>query len=295
MDLFYKPSSDVSLHARISDNPNTQSKPLLVFLHYWGGSSSTWHKLTSPTSPTSLASSYPILAVDVRGWGKSTGPATEDGSAYSISAMAADTASLLEHLSHDENRSHLLAHGFVLVGHSMGAKVALGAVASLPAGLRQQLQGLVLVAPAPPGALDLPAEMKEQQKAAYASDESVRWTVENVLASPANLENEDMRLVVRDSLSGSQLAKEAWPTYGMREDISGSVREALASMGSAGLRVRIIVGELDVVEPKERVDAEVRCFLEECGIPVVLRVAAGVKHLVPLECPEVIHQEVSIF
>ncbi|KAL5358968.1 Alpha/Beta hydrolase protein [Aspergillus floccosus] len=295
MDFFHKTSPEVSLHGRISHSSNTQTKPLLVFLHYWGGSSSTWHKLTSPTSPTSLASSYPILAVDLRGWGKSTGPSAEDGSSYSIFAMASDTASLLEHLSNDQKENHLLAHGFVLVGHSMGAKVALGTVASLPAHLRQQLRGLVLVAPAPPGPLELPAEMKEQQKAAYASEESIRWTVENVLASPGNLDDEDTRLVVQDSLSGNQLAKEAWPTYGMREDISGRVREALASMGSADLRVRIIVGDLDVVEPKERVDAEVRGFLEECGIPVVLKIAAGVKHLVPLECPEIVYQEVSVF
>ncbi|GLB45726.1 putative serine aminopeptidase, S33 [Lyophyllum shimeji] len=209
--------------------------------------------------------------------------------------MASDIASLLEHLSNDQTRSHLLAHGVVLVGHSMGAKVALGTVASLPAHLRQQLRGLVLVAPAPPGPLDLPDEMKEQQKAAYASEQSVRWTVENVLARSENLSEEDIRLVVHDSLSGNQLAKEAWPTYGMREDISGRVKEALASISHGNLRVRIIVGELDIVEPKERVDAEVRCFLEECGLQVEVNVAAGVKHLIPLECPEVVYKELSIF
>ncbi|KAL4891031.1 Alpha/Beta hydrolase protein [Aspergillus ambiguus] len=292
MDVLYRISPEVLLHACASQSPGPHKKPLLVFLHYWGGSSSTWHKLTSRDSPISLSSVYPTLAVDLRGWGQSEGPKCEDGSSYSISAMASDIAMLLEHLKTRPETGEYFAHGFVFVGHSMGAKVALGTLPLLPAQLRHELRGLVLVAPAPPGTLDLPPEMKEQQKVAYASEESIYWTVTNVLAKPENLGEKDIDLVVRDSLVGNQLAKRAWPTYGMREDLSESVKKSFSSIGNT-IRARIIVGELDVIEPRERVEAGVCDFLKECGLQVTLDVAPGVKHLVPLECPEIIHEVIS--
>ncbi|PIG79910.1 alpha/beta hydrolase [Aspergillus arachidicola] len=293
--IFLKISSDVSLHACISRPSTDNQKPLLVFLHYWGGSSSTWHKLTSPDSPTSLSTTYPILALDLRGWGQSTGPFEERGTAYSITAMASDVALALEKLKQGGSTKDLFNHGFVFVGHSMGAKVALATLSNHHENLLRELRGLVLIAPAPPTALSLPPEMKEQQKVAYETKESVRWTVDNVLANPKSLSEKDLELVVHDSLSGNKLAKEAWPTYGMAEDVSGSVRRALSIIGHAGIRASVLVGELDVVEPRERVEAGVCQFLEENGVRTSLRVVESVKHLIPLECPEIIYQEISLY
>ncbi|KAB8228944.1 alpha/beta fold hydrolase [Aspergillus alliaceus] len=293
--IFLNLTSDITLHARISRPAAGSQKPLLIFLHYWGGSSSTWHKLTSPDSPTSLSSIYPILAVDLRGWGKSTGPCQESGNSYSISALASDVALTLEKLKADDGTNDLLQHGLIFVGHSMGAKVALTTLSALPTHLLQELKGLVLVAPAPPTALSLPPEMKEQQKVAYETKESVRWTVENVLSNPERLSEADIELVIHDSLSGNQLAKRAWPTYGMSEDVSGGVRNALASIRNAGVRASILAGELDVVEPQDRVDTEVRRFLAENGVVSSLKTCASVKHLLPLECPELIYNEICLY
>lgn len=251
---------DVSIHACISPPAIDHHKPLLVFLHYWGGSSSTWYKLTSPDPPTSLSSIYPILAIDHRGWGKSTGPSQDDTTAYSITSMANDIALTLQQLTADQDRKDVLKHGFILIGHSMGAKVAMATLATLPRDLLQHLNGLVLVAPAPPTPLLLPPEMREQQKAAYESAESVRWSVNNVLTNPENLNQEDMEMVIRDSLRGNEAAKTAWPMYGMAEDVSEGLKEALELVDKEKLRVSILVGESDVVEPKERVDKEVRQF-----------------------------------
>ncbi|KAB8223460.1 Alpha/Beta hydrolase protein [Aspergillus novoparasiticus] len=293
--IFLKISCDVSLHARISRPSTDSQKPLLVFLHYWGGSSSTWYKLTSPDSPTSLSTTYPVLAFDLRGWGQSTGPSEERGTAYSITAMASDIALALEKLKQGGSTKDLFNHGFVFVGHSMGAKVALATLSNHHENLLRELRGLVLIAPAPPTTLNLPPEMKEQQKVAYETKESVRWTVENVLANPKNLGEDDIELVIQDSLSGSKLAKEAWPTYGMVEDVSGSVRRALAIIGHAGIRAGVFVGELDVVEPRERVEAEVCRFLEENGVKTSLKVVENAKHLIPLECPKAVYEEISLY
>ena len=209
--------------------------------------------------------------------------------------MASDVASVLEQLNVDDGNKDLLEYGFILVGHSMGAKVALATLSALPTHQLKELKGLVLVAPAPPTSLDLPPEMKAQQAVAYETEQSIRWTLENVLAKPENLTEQDMKLVVHDSLSGNQLAKKAWPTYGMQEDISHGLRRALASIGSMKIRACIIVGEFDVVEPKERVDTEVRRFLEENGLQVSLKIANDVKHLILLEAPKVVHKEISLF
>ncbi|KAL2808291.1 Alpha/Beta hydrolase protein [Aspergillus granulosus] len=213
---------------------------------------------------------------------------------YSISAMAADVASVLSQLYHSPKNRDLLAHGFILVGHSMGAKVALAALSALSTHIAKLVKGIVLVAPAPPMPLVLPPDMKEQQKGAYESEETVRWTVANVLANVANLDEKDMATVVRDSLSGNQLAKHAWPSYGMAEDTSQDVKRVLGSSASS-LRVKVLAGESDFIEPKERVERGVVQFLNDAGAQVSVRIIKDVKHLIPLECPGAVYEEVISF
>ncbi|KAJ0422003.1 Alpha/Beta hydrolase protein [Aspergillus carlsbadensis] len=286
----FSTASHTSIHIRITHPLKQSNKPLLVFLHYWGGTSSTWCKLTSPEAPTSIAHEYPTAAVDFRGWGKSAGP-SDDESAYSIAAMAADVASVLRQLQKDADNGNLLANGFVLIGHSMGAKVALATLSTLSDNLLKALRGIVLVAPAPPKPLILPTEMKEQQKVAYETTESVRWTVTNVLANVDNLTETDLETVVRDSLSGNPSAKAAWPSYGMEEDISQDVKKVLATL-STKIPIRVLAGELDIIEPRERVERGVCQFLGDAGADVSFRVVEGVKHLIPLERPEAIYEAV---
>ncbi|KAJ5153357.1 Alpha/Beta hydrolase protein [Penicillium canariense] len=287
----FQTCSESVIHSHITRPIQTNSKPLLVFLHYWGGSSRTWYKLTEFDSSTSLSALYPTVAIDLRGWGQSTGPANDIDNAYSISTMATDVATLLMSLREDSDKSDLLDYGFILVGHSMGAKVALAALGVLANDLQQLLKGLVLVGPAPPSSLHLPPEIEAQ--GAYESEASIRWTVDNVLANPEKLSEFDVNLVVRHSLAGNQFAKKAWPSYGMQEDISQVSRKALASQNS--LRASILVGEIDVVEPKERVEAEVVNFLRQNGVEASLTIVQGVKHLIPLEDPQSIYKEVCRF
>ncbi|CAL5875181.1 uncharacterized protein PFLUO_LOCUS9485 [Penicillium psychrofluorescens] len=209
--------------------------------------------------------------------------------------MASDVCSVLEQLRADEKTEDLFENGLVFVGHSMGAKVALATLSILPAELLDKVKGLVLAAPAPPTALNLPFEMKDQQLSAYQTQESVLWTVRNVLANPDTLSEQDMKLVVEDSLCGNHFAKSSWPTYGMGEDISIGLRKTLESLKGVGPLVSIIVGEFDVVEPEERVKAEVGQLLIETGLKVAIKTAKDVKHLIPLEDPSIIAQEIRRF
>lgn len=101
--------------------------PALVFLHYWGGSARTWTAVMDR-----LASINRCVAIDQRGWGRSEAPASD----YAIRDLADDALAVIAALELDD---------YLLVGHSMGGKVAQVVAGDRPAGLR----GVVLIAPAP--------------------------------------------------------------------------------------------------------------------------------------------------
>src|SRR5437868_3501576 len=94
-----------------------EGDPSIVFLHYWGGTHRTWNKVVAE-----LAGSHHTITYDMRGWGQSD-PAE---SGYSMGTLADEAASLIEHLALKK---------YVLVGHSMGGKVAQLLASRRPAGL----------------------------------------------------------------------------------------------------------------------------------------------------------------
>ncbi len=102
-------------------------EPALLFLHYWGGSARTWNMVMS-----SLSADFRCIAYDQRGWSGSDAPPQ----GYSIRDLAVDAREILRSLE---------IQRYVLVGHSMGGKVAQFLAAQRPIGLEK----LVLVAPAP--------------------------------------------------------------------------------------------------------------------------------------------------
>ena len=114
--------------ARLCVRDTGDSEVALLFLHYWGGSSATWRLVTD-----SLDDRLRCVAIDQRGWGRSI---VTDGR-YDLSAMADDVEAIV---------SGLNLSRYVLVGHSMGGKVAQIVAVRRP----NALSGLVLVAPAPP-------------------------------------------------------------------------------------------------------------------------------------------------
>ncbi|PYI01523.1 alpha/beta-hydrolase [Aspergillus sclerotiicarbonarius CBS 121057] len=285
-------SPQTSIHFTTTKTSPPIPNPLLIFLHYWGGSSNTWHKQTSPTSPHTLTKTHNTVTIDLRGWGQSTGPTTNASpNDYSITPTATDIVSVLTHL---QTTTPILDNGIILIGHSMGAKLALAVLSTLPPPLLSQIQGLVLLAPAPPTPLLLPEDMATQQKQAYASEESIRWTVENVLSKTQNLSEDDMDMIVKDSLSRNALARDGWIMYGMAEDITSLVDGVVGRLEGRKVRTFVVAGEEDVVEDKQRVEREVVGFLmRRGGFQVEFEVVRGVRHLVPLEEPGVVGRAVQ--
>jgi pimeloyl-ACP methyl ester carboxylesterase len=235
--------------------------PALVFLHYWGGSSRTWHPVLER-----LAGTARCVAYDHRGWGRSSAPA--DG--YAIGDLAADALAVID------------ARGltdYVLVGHSMGGKVAQAVAARRPAGLR----GAVLVAPAPARPVDLPAEAREQMAGAYASRETVAATLDAVLTHAA-LGEELREQVIEDSLAGAAAAKRAWPARTIVEDVS-------AGLERIDVPVLVVAGAHDRVEPVDVLRSHVVAAIGGAELDVI----GDCGHLIPLERPQELSDRIAAF
>ncbi|TCK72488.1 alpha/beta fold hydrolase [Acidipila rosea] len=222
----------------------------LVFLHYWGGTHRTWTKLTAE-----LESSYRIVTYDMRGWGKS-GAATNG---YSIAALADEAQSLIEHLGLSK---------YVLIGHSMGGKVAQLVASRNPPGLA----GLVLVAPATPTPSHFPEEAKQQQIHAYDNRETVIQTISFLSAHRPDAKMVEQ--IVQDSLSGTTEAKLAWPTSAIDEDIS-------AEVSNISVPTLVLAGELDRLDSIEQHRREVIARIPGARLEIIPH--SG--HLLPIDEP----------
>jgi pimeloyl-ACP methyl ester carboxylesterase len=235
--------------------------PALVFLHYWGGSSRTWHPVIAR-----LAGTARCVAIDHRGWGRSDAPT----SAYATGDMAADATAVITALGLDD---------YIVVGHSMGGKVAQLLATRRPRGLR----GLVLVAPAPARPAPIPDVVRAQMRAAYESRASVEATLDGVLRH-APLDDELREQVVQDSLAGAPAAKDAWPAHTIGEDGSGE-------LDRIEVPVLVLTGEHDRVEPAELMRSHVLPHIPGATLEIV----PGSGHLMPLEQPGALSARIAAF
>ena len=233
----------------------------LVFLHYWGGLSQTWKHVTAK-----LTAKFHTVAIDHRGWGESDAPSN----GYALADLAADAEGVIQALN---------LKRYVLVGHSMGGKVAQLIASRQPAGL----VGLVLVAPSPPTPMVMPPEAREMMAGSYASRETVEAAIDNVLTAKA-LSSEDREQVIKDSLRGAAPAKVAWPRATSLEDTSRQV-------SAINVPTVVIAGELDKIDTVETLKKELLTRIPQA----VLHVVPGTGHLSMLESPEEVARLIGDF
>jgi len=226
------------------------ASPALVFLHYWGGSSRTWDEVIE-----ALPATYLTVAPDLRGWGDSDAPLT----GYALADFADDVQQLVINLA---------LRDYVLVGHSMGGKIAQVLASRRPSGLK----GVVLVATMPTP-LMLPPAARSAMQAAYLSRESVSVALDNMLTAKPLSAAQRERVIV-DSMRGAPQARDAWPTSTSLEDISTLV-------SSIDVPVAVIAGELDRVDGLPDVKQQLLSRISQAQ----LHVLPGVGHLSPLESP----------
>ena len=241
-----------------------EKRPTLVFLHYFGGAARTWEPVLQ-----ALGEDFGCVAVDLPGSGESRLERVDDrcfvGSL--LDATASAVGSLLGKVG---------AGDYVLVGHSMGGKVALALAAS--PGCPRGLRALALVAPSPPTPEPMPEAERARLLAGQGSREAARGTLEKITAKP--LPEAWQAMAVEDQVRVTPAAWRSWLEYGSRVDIAGRMERIkapvflLAGGEDANLTPRVLRREIADRLPEE--------FAREP------EVVPGAAHLLPLEAPEAV-------
>jgi pimeloyl-ACP methyl ester carboxylesterase len=238
------------------------AEPALLFLHYWGGTSRTWRKVTAE-----LEEQFKTVAYDARGWGKSD----KTPASYKLADLADEALSLVKALGIKQ---------YVLVGHSMGGKVAQLIASRRPEGLL----GLILVAPAQPTPRHNPDQMREEQFHAYDNRENVLKVIGSGRLTARPPSPEIVEQIVEDSLSGSREATMAFPMKSILEDISSEVAKI-------NVPTVLLAGELDQVDSIERHMTEVLAYLPKTEFKII----KGSGHLIPIDEPMQLAKEIAGF
>jgi pimeloyl-ACP methyl ester carboxylesterase len=258
---FESAASDVEPLSRPVYDRRPGTGPTLVLLHYWGGSSRTWDPVIQRLPGRDA------LTIDARGWSRSCelpGPFTLEQQAADVGAVLAEAG----------------VSDYVLVGHSMGGKVAQLVAAERPAGLR----GLVLVAPAPARpAPTITPEYQMQLAHAYDDAASRAFARDEVLTATA-LPDPLKAQVERDSAAAAGPARLEWPLHGIAEDVSARA-QAIA------VPALVVAGEHDRVEPPALLRENLLPYLASAEFAVV----PGSGHLLPLEAPDDLSAHIERF
>ncbi|WP_425148731.1 alpha/beta fold hydrolase [Deinococcus sp.] len=221
--------------------------PVPVLLHGFGTSKRLWRAVLPLLDSEALA-------LDLPGFGD----AADDGRC-TVDGMA------------DAVLEGIRAAGperFVLVGHSMGGKVA-----AVLAGRRPQgLSGLLLVAPSPPSPEPMTSGQRAELKALHGDPEALRAHYRRITRRP--LTEETMLELTEDGLKASRAAWNAWPDSGSREQ-----RDADA--GRIGVPVSILTSQDDSVIAPEVTERQLRPAFALARFTEV----SGGGHLLPLELP----------
>jgi pimeloyl-ACP methyl ester carboxylesterase len=248
------------LNLNVEDRANSDGLPI-VFLHSWAGSSRSWKYVVA-----ALPNRLRPIAIDQRGWGRSDSPS----SGFRLADFASDAKEVVKTLKLDR---------YVLVGHSMGGKVAQLIASERP----EKLSGLILVAPAMPGPMQRPPEVREGMVGIMNSAALVQQTIDNTLTAK-RLSAEVNAQVIEDALGGSPEAKHAWPMSTSQEDIRVRVSRIQAP-------TLVIAGELDKVDPVPELQAELLSRIPHAEMKIIP--ATG--HLSPLESPRELAEIISHF
>jgi pimeloyl-ACP methyl ester carboxylesterase len=181
---------------------------------------------------------------------------------YAVKNYADDVSDLI---------ATLKIENFVLIGHSMGGKIALALAARNPTGLRS----LILLAPSPP----TPEPIKEETRAKLLETHGNRRAAAATICAitARKLSAEVFERAVDDNLRTSKAAWEAWLEKGSREDISSEIEKI-------NVPVLAAAGENDETMTPRLVSREIARRIKSARLIVV----PEVKHLLPLEVPATI-------
>lgn len=229
--------------------------PTFLALHYWAGAGHEYDHLRSLLPPGTA-----LLAPDLPGFGGQAVPASFN---YSVQAYTDWVAEFVAAQKLEE---------YVLIGHSMGGKIALALAARQPAGL----SGLVLLSPSPPTPEPISEEDRAASLAAYGQHLEAEKTATKIVIRP--VAKEVRQMVIADNLRTSHAAWDAWLEHGSKEDIS-------ALMPAIQVTCHLLVGDADHAIPLAAQRQQTMPLLP-AGSPLVVVPEAG--HLLPIEVPDIV-------
>jgi pimeloyl-ACP methyl ester carboxylesterase len=239
--------------------PNDQLS--LVFLHYFGGSSQEWNNLTA-----AISDDFPCFALDLRGHG---GRDDADGYERGLDALADDVSEEIEKAGLTQ---------YVIVGHSMGGKVALTLAARQPTGLH----GLFLLAPSPPTPEPMSDSGRADSLEAWGDPKTSEESLQKIIGLPITKEAE--KRFTEDNLRTTREVWQWWYSTGSKEDISDRLLEV-------SLPIWIMSGSEDPVIPPNIQQSETAARLANSRLVRL----PGAGHLLPDEAPETVEAALRQF
>jgi pimeloyl-ACP methyl ester carboxylesterase len=238
--------------------PSGSDRPTAICLHYLGGSAREWGLVAEQ-----LDDRVEIFPIDLPGFGDA-----RDASGYTVDEMVAYVADAIRERE---------PHRWILVGHSMGAKVATVLASEIERGAHDLpgLAGIVTVAGSPPSPEPMDDAQREKMLGWFRGDaaQSRAQAREFVSSNSETLDARSYDLAVADVLRADRSAWVAWLEHGSREDCSRRV-------GVLRTSAIAIAGEDD---PKLGPDSQRRLMLPHFA-NAQLMTLSDAKHLLPLEC-----------
>jgi len=211
-----------------------------------------------------LSREYRCLRIDLPGFGRS--PPLP---AFSVDAVGGTIA---QHIAGRRLGT------YVLVGHSMGGKLALACAADPPPGL----DGVVLVAPSPPS----PEPMDEKERARLLATHGDRASAEQTLRTITRrlILAEDANICIADNLMTSAEAWHWWLAQGSRETITVQAERVACP-------VLVMGASEDPVIPPAVIKTEVMPRLADAFRVEI----AGAGHLLPFEAAKEVADNIRTF
>jgi len=242
-----------------SADVGAQTRATLVFLHYFGGAAASWHWVAHP-----LAEQYNCrcVALNLPGFGSTPPPET-----VSISAYAEFIAQTLAQQG---------ISNYILIGHSMGGKLALQVTAASDSPPQQ----MVLIAPSPATTEPMPEEEKQRMISNHPSRENAETTLNN--AAKKSLTTEQRELAINTHMSIEMGVWKWWLRQGMENSIADQVR-------SLSTPVTVLASKDDPVIPFDAIQTDVIDILPNA----TLIATEGSGHLIPLEDPEWVVKQIA--
>lgn len=232
-------------------------QPVLILIHYFGGSAESWNFLLEY-----LQKDFECLSIRLPGFGGEKpmpSPSIEKYSEFVQNEISGRGISRC-----------------VLIGHSMGAKIAIHAASKMD---KNQIKAVFLIAPSPP-TVEPKSKAEVEKMLRIRTEETAEDSVNSSIV--VDLENDRYQLAVKTQFETDRKTWKWWILEGMNHSIAHEINPLLTP-------VIVIASQDDPVISPRTIKNNVLQILTEAKI--VWTKNTG--HLIPLEKPQWLAREVT--